>query len=331
MHALHVAFALLFASANCLAASSYTYQVLDLWDGHTILSSVNNSGQIAGYLNKGLESHGIIYSNGSYEQFDVPSFTFPGTTATIPQGINNGGDVVGLFSDSKGDHGFLRDGTSRDVAPIDFPFGPWTGPTSTHASGINNAGYVVGAYVDNDQIRHGFIYDGSGFAALDFPGATTTATAARGINDSGVIVGTFNNSISTGSHGFIFYAGQFLRVDAPIPDSYGTGLYEVNNNGQAVGGYTLNAGGSFGFVYENGSYSTISVPGFEFTTPFGINDHGVIVGTVSNYVGGLSGTDTRFRGFIATPVLPVPIPSVLPIFVAMLVGAGITLHPRRWM
>src|SRR5215467_8024170 len=73
----------------------------------------------------------------TFTHFDVP-----GATQTTPFGINDEGQIVGLFIDSTAVvHGFLRD-TSGSFTTIDVP-GVASGCT-TEARGINNAGEIVG-------------------------------------------------------------------------------------------------------------------------------------------------------------------------------------------
>jgi probable HAF family extracellular repeat protein len=53
-------------------------------------------------------------ANSSFTQIDVP-----GAFGTQAYGINNAGQIVGLFDDSTGRHGFLDTGGS--IIPIDVP------------------------------------------------------------------------------------------------------------------------------------------------------------------------------------------------------------------
>ena len=75
------------------------------------------------------------------------SFTFttidpPGAVVTAALGISPSGQIVGFYSDSTGEHGFLYD---RGVfTPIDVP-----GASDTRAVGINPSGQIVGYYRDS--------------------------------------------------------------------------------------------------------------------------------------------------------------------------------------
>ena len=82
------------------------------------------------------------------------SFTFtpidvPGAFFTEALGINPRGQIVGSYSDSTGEHGFLYD---RGVfTTIDPP-----GTSFTIARGINPSGQIVGSYFDSTE-GHGFL------------------------------------------------------------------------------------------------------------------------------------------------------------------------------
>ena len=75
---------------------------------------------------------------------------FPRMTYTQAFGINDSGQIVGLYSDSVGRHGFLLD-TAGSITTIDVP-----GASYTAASGINNSGQIVGGFSDSTG-THGFL------------------------------------------------------------------------------------------------------------------------------------------------------------------------------
>ena len=123
-------------------------------------------------------------ANFSFTQIDVP-----GADLTSPEDINDAGQIVGLFGDSTGTHGFLTNNTGGSFIPIDVP-----GARFTDARGINDAGQIVGTFIDSTA--HGFLTNNTGgsFIPIDVPGAI--GAEAFGINDAGQIVGLF----STGGH-----------------------------------------------------------------------------------------------------------------------------------
>jgi uncharacterized membrane protein len=82
---------------------------------------------------------------------------------------------------------------------------------------------------------------------------------------------------------------SFTRLDMPgssFPNR--TGAHGINASGQTVGSY--NGTGTYGFLLQNGNYTTLDVPGSLSTQANGINDSGQIVG--------LYGAGTRGHGFL---------------------------------
>src|SRR5437879_1397163 len=84
------------------------------------------------------------------------AFGIPGTQFSAPNGINAGGQIVGLYEDATSRiHGCLASGGS--FTPIDVP-----GTTFIEFSGINDSGQIVGYYVDATG-GHGFLDSGGSF------------------------------------------------------------------------------------------------------------------------------------------------------------------------
>jgi probable HAF family extracellular repeat protein len=135
--------------------------------------------------------HGFLDKSGIFTLID-----FPGATATNATGINNAGQIVGVFSTaSVSQTGFLDSGGV--FTTIEVP-----GATSTWATGINDAGQIVGIF-SNGSGEHGFLDTDGVFTVIDFPGATGTSAVSIpfGINDAGQIVGNF--SVGGVVHGFV--------------------------------------------------------------------------------------------------------------------------------
>ena len=75
----------------------------------------------------------------TFTPVDVP---FAGVTETDANGVNNLGQIVGVYFDASGGHAFLDSGGM--VSTIVVPF---AGATFPAANGINNAGFIVGKYL----------------------------------------------------------------------------------------------------------------------------------------------------------------------------------------
>src|SRR5215831_14313887 len=126
-------------------------------------------------------------NSGSIEV--ITTFDYPGTgNLTLPQKINERGDVVGEFIDSNGVvRAFVRfsDGSFSDpiVDPNDTV-------GFTEGRGINNSRTVAGDYAISDGTIHSFFMSGSTFTEYNVPGALQTNLLS--INDTGDFTGTFD-------------------------------------------------------------------------------------------------------------------------------------------
>src|SRR5437016_1806965 len=125
-------------------------------------------------------------NSGSIEV--ITTFDYPGTgNSTLPQKINERGDVVGAFIDSSGvTRGFVRFSNGSFSDPI---VDPNDTVGFTEGRGINNARTVVGDYAASDGNLHGFFLSGGTFTGFNFPGAAFTAVLS--INNPADFAGTF--------------------------------------------------------------------------------------------------------------------------------------------
>ena len=118
----------------------------------------NNRGQIVGLYsddtpvaNNSARPRGFLLDRGELTALDVP-----GAVLTSPNGINDGGQVVGEYTDAGGMvHGFLWD--KGRLMTFDGPDG--TGASFTD---INDRGQILGAYRDpaDPGTLHGFVLSG---------------------------------------------------------------------------------------------------------------------------------------------------------------------------
>ncbi len=177
---------------------------------------------------------------------------------------------------------------------------------STWPIGINNSGQVAGYYDDNADYNanrtHGFVYSRGTFTTLDPPGATYTMVTS--INNSGQVVGHYSDDNK--GHGFVYDDGAFTTLDVPggIPNyTRNTSLSSINDSGQVVGDYydiPNDPPGTrlilrHGFMYSNGAFIMLEVPGSSSTSPTSINASGQVAG--SYYAGGSDGY-AHSHGFV---------------------------------
>jgi hypothetical protein len=242
-----------------------------------------------------------------------------------------------------------------------LPPAPGATPKATEAIDINDSGEIVGFYHPAGGEYQGFSYSGGVYTTLDAFG--TSDTTAFGVSDNGMIVGLAGDF--NAQQGFVYSAGQYTAINAaPYPLNSTEGV-AVNDSGTIVGIYGPSSPGteSISFVYSNGVFTPVAMPGEQATQVDDINDAGLIVGGASNdgfatgpgfvddngvftaitvpgsldtYIDGindrgqLAGVFTDANGatqiFVATPV---PEPAAWAMILAGIGGLGATMRLRR--
>jgi probable HAF family extracellular repeat protein len=135
------------------------------------------------------------------------------------------------------------------------------------------------------------------FTSIDVPGASNTL--ATGINARGAIVGIYYDSAGN-EHGFLLKNGNFSTVDVPgsmvgVSGTLQTEANGINALGDIVGDYFAPPGAPGapactadtppfspqcrrGFLYHNGQFSDVLVPGKKGSVPNAISPNGTIYG-----------------------------------------------------
>jgi probable HAF family extracellular repeat protein len=105
--------------------------------GGTFANSINNQGVVVGtyHLTEDDSDHGFMWKNGAFT-----NIVFPGAGSTTPNKINDNGDIVGNYVDSKIiTHGFsLDNGRFSTIDPA--------GSLSTEIFALNNYDNVLGVF-----------------------------------------------------------------------------------------------------------------------------------------------------------------------------------------
>src|SRR5215468_10176781 len=206
----------------------------------------------------------------------ITTFDYPGAgNNTLPQKMNERGDIVGEFIDSAGVvRGFVRfsDGSFSDpiVDPNDTV-------GFTEGRGINNARTIAGDYVISDGTIHSFFLSGSTFTEYDIPGAVQTNLL--GINDLGEFTGGFDPD-GSGIFEAFFGRGGTLTTYA-VPGALGTFAYEITNNKKLVVGYFIDSAGVLHGQYRDAGgalHFPIDPSGSVGTVLFGANNRSFVVG-----------------------------------------------------
>ena len=118
-------------------------------------SSMNNGATPDGRLMTGFYTNMMMNRTEAYiiENGAFSSFVVPGSASTSAWDVNPRGDIVGVFMDAHGAHGFVR--TDGGYTTIDV-----NGASGTRAFGINARGDVVGTYAvgaGTAAVTHGFL------------------------------------------------------------------------------------------------------------------------------------------------------------------------------
>jgi uncharacterized membrane protein len=223
-------------------------------------------------------------NSGSIEV--ITTFDYPGTgNLTLPQKINERGDIVGEFIDSNGvTRGFVRFSNGSFSDPI---VDPNDTVGFTEGRGINNSRTVVGDYAISDGTIHSFFLSGDTFTEYDVPGALQTNLL--GINEPGDVTGGFDDGTGV-FQGFIDRGGTITSFS--VPGAASTFAYEINNNKKLVVGYYIDGAGILHGYYRdtNGAlHFPIDPPGSVGTVLFGVNNRNWVVGRYADSSGATHG------------------------------------------
>ena len=199
--------------------------------------------------------------------------------ATTPNAVNAQGLVVGSIGadafNAQPLTAFAYDSQNGQMQLLQVP-----GAISSVANGVNAQGQIVGTYVDGQNVSHGFLWSGQGFATLDDPSAGRyLSTTVTGINDLGDIVGWFDNPATNQVTSFIYRKGQFFDFTAQGRATFASGI----NDAGTVVGWVNGSGERMGFVYAGGSSQILDLSaGDSSTYLYAINNNGVIGGSVGD-------------------------------------------------
>ena len=171
------------------------------------------------------------------------------------EGLWDAGDeVIAIGSDGKfiynyGVNTFINDGTTSTILPN------YNGRSSSIQYSGLDGDRIVGAYTVADGTTYGFIYDGTNWTELGYPGAQFTYIDGISGNN---IVGFYTDD--TGYHNFLFDGSQWTSFDYPgASHMVITGI----NGDTIVGWYTLD-GHTHGLVLtipEPASLSLLAIGG----------------------------------------------------------------------
>jgi hypothetical protein len=221
-------------------------------------SAFNNLGDVVGTCG-GLRPFGFV---ANLKSGSVNFLYYPGALATWGFGINDSGQVVGLYENQPEPpfccflpprhlHSYLWDKSTGEYRTIDHPFSIETG-WPTVLTGINNKGQIVGYHYDERLVSFGtyhFVYDNGMFTPVRHPKAWgEDSTYIYGFNNHSQIFGAYSGP-GCGQCLFFYDGIEYFDVSLPLPDNapYPNGMIVfpasafnfagLNDNGQFVGTY----------------------------------------------------------------------------------------------
>jgi hypothetical protein len=198
---------------------------------------VNTKGAAAGWCasaKTGVDI-GFVYFKGKFT-----AVNFPKSSGTQATGINDKGEVVGLYLDSGlASHGFSKIGnkyTSIDVK----------GDTNTVAWGVNNAGQISVYATNSAGAFDSFILTGKKFKNINNPNGgkgSAQGTIVHALDNKGDVDGTYFDA-SSNEKGWLRHAGKYYDVVDPGGTTRADGL---NDKLEIVGRYGAGMFGGTGF------------------------------------------------------------------------------------
>lgn len=197
---------------------------------------INSAGAAAGWCTSTTTGlfEGFVYSGGKFT-----AINFPKSNGTQAMGINDKGDVVGLYLDSSNaQHGFVKKGTKYTSIDV-------SGGTNTEAWGINDSGQITVFALGSTGGYESFLYNGKTFKPVSDPNAGPTGTIARIVNNKGDVAGAYFDSNGF-EVGFLRHGGKYFDVKDPKANNV-TKPDGLNDTLEIVGRYTNSAGATLGF------------------------------------------------------------------------------------
>jgi hypothetical protein len=158
---------------------------------------------------------------------------------------------------------------------------PNSNPKGDFALGINSYGTVVGEFENTNGTEIGFIRYSGGHLNFFAPGGAATWFTDR--NDAGISIG---EELSNVAQGFMLHGSSGVTPIVHPNAVMGTFVQGINRLNSVVGYYLDANNVPHGFKFlSNGSFMDINYPGAQRTTPMGINDSGMIVGSYIDVFG----------------------------------------------
>jgi hypothetical protein len=201
----------------------------------------------------------------------IPVPPVPGSVATTVFAINDNNVVAGSYTTPDGiEHGFF--GTLEGTyTTFDSSF------ANTHARGINNSGAVTGITFEKKKSLPFERYADGTIVNLTKNGKPLGFGIAGAINNHGTFVADGYNRKFTKYFSFYGEDAEYRKALAP-PGLSMAAPRGINDSNDAAGYYRDGQGGMHGFLFKDGTATTIDYPGSIGTLVYGVNNADKVVG-----------------------------------------------------
>ena len=235
-------------------------------------STINNAGQMAGFMRVPGGAHAFLYTNG-----DVRDLGTLGGTYSLVSAMSDNGMVTGysaLAFDRSSNAFIYANGTMRNLGTL-------PGGSTSGAAGINNFGQVAGAADTGTGEWHAVLADSRGMRDLGTLGGKYSS--GTGINNAGHVVGYSSlGGDESETHAFLYRDGAMTDLG----DLGGIGSYAqgINDRDQIFGGVVDGSQAARPFLYADGELTMLGDLGGQYSNAWDINNLGQVVGeaTLSN-------------------------------------------------
>jgi hypothetical protein len=174
-----------------------SYATFDIQGAPTTLFGISNNDLVSGLYSPNTSELPVSFVRSP--QGELLPIQFPGSTFTWPYGVNDHGEVVGIFGEASGSVAGFVFRPSQGYTQLNKP-----GADGTYPAGINDASVIVGDYYDQSVGHYyGFVLDAGQYTSISIPGANSTYPT--GINSAGDITGYYWDEQIV-SHGFLLTA-----------------------------------------------------------------------------------------------------------------------------
>ncbi len=124
-------------------------------------------------------------------------------------------------------------------------------------------------YFENTNVYHGFVYNGTSFKTVDYPGAVY-GTFLQGIDGTNMVGLGYDVAIGNG-HSFIYNGTSFTTLSNTVGavDAFGI-------SGGKIVGYAYDGDTDHGLIYDGTSYTTLDYPLAPLTAIYGIDGNNLV-------------------------------------------------------